>query len=118
MNSAMKKLPDFEGRVFRGCNTLRHVAKYKLGREITWSGLTSCSIEQSVAQDFAGSGGLLFIVDIHKGKYIRAFSAVHKEKEVILSPNATLIVADVNIATTPNTLSTIRLIEKSGAYKF
>ena len=57
---------------------------YKLGRRVTWSGVTSTSRDELVAVRFAGSGGAVFRIRATSGVAVDAFS-VFSESEVTLS---------------------------------
>lgn len=118
INSALRKLPDCQCRVFRGSDDIEVVSKYKLGTEITWSGFTSCSTKESVAKSFAKNSGLLFVIEVANGKSIMPFSAIPAEEEVLLPPNATLMVSKVKTSNDANMPTTIHLVEKSGSFKW
>lgn len=116
LTGALKKLPNFNGRVYRGSNNVLKAAEYKLGREVTWSAFSSTSAAERVALQFAGPTGLIFVMDVSCGKDISAFSALPSEQEVLLPPNAVLVVSKNSIC--PSGLSKVRLVEKTGSFKW
>ena len=73
--------------------------EYYVGREVTWSGFTSASMDENVSKKFAGSdeGGVLLKIGILEGGQSRSrdisqLSVFGKEKEVLLLPNIKLLV--------------------------
>eukprot|EP00727_Mastigamoeba_balamuthi_P004281 m51a1_g13850 putative uracil-dna glycosylase (591) ;mRNA; r:570529-572604 len=93
-NSALRKLPDYKGVVYRGNSAVDIVrSEYSMGREIYWSSYSSATISEVVAKAFAGEDGMIFRVHISTGKVISSFSAVQAECEVLLPPNAGLVVS-------------------------
>lgn len=117
--SAMRKLPDFKGVVFRGNKSPDIVRKeYTTGREIFWSGFTSTTIDADVARQFAGPTGVVFRIKINSGKSISAFSALGGEKEVLLPPNAGLVVSDELHVDPTDGRQYIDLVEKAGMFRW
>lgn len=118
MTSALRKLPDFEGRVFRGSDSLKKAAEYTVGCKVTWSAFSSSSASEKVALLFSGEKGLMFKIDITKGKDISAFSKFSEEQEVLLPPNCKLFVAKSKIFQNGEALSTIHLVERTKSFKW
>jgi len=93
--SALRKLPDFKGIVYRGNDSRAIVAQeYTTGRQIFWSGFTSTSTDLDAARHFARTGGVVFRIKVNSGKSISALSVLGSESEVLLPPNACLVVSD------------------------
>ena len=90
---ALKKLPDYEGTVYRGdSGTHLEPSQYTKGAEIHYQAFTSTSTSKSVAKGFAGAGGYLFIIDVQNAKDIKAYSAIPREEECLLAANTRFIV--------------------------
>jgi hypothetical protein len=90
---ALKKLPDYEGTVYRGdSGTHLEPSQYTKGAEIHYQAFTSTSTSKSVAKGFAGAGGYLFIIDVQNAKDIKAYSAIPGEEECLLAANTRFIV--------------------------
>ena len=72
-------------------------AQYRLGRTVTWWGVSSCTSKAAVAQSFLGSRGkrTLFRIQPARAVGIRDFSAFTGEEEFILLPGTQLEVTDV-----------------------
>ena len=116
--SGLRKLPSITGVVFRGNNSPDVIAKeYTLGREIFWSGFTSTTTELSSALQFAGQDGVVFRMHINSGKSISNFSCLPNEKEVLLPPNACLIVTQV-MHIEADGVKYVDLLEKAGTFKW
>lgn len=116
--SALRKLPNFEGTVYRGNKSSDVVGReYKTGREIFWSGFTSTTTSLNVAMQFAGESGVIFKIKVNSGKAISAFSAVNSENEVLLHPNSCLIVSEA-IHADPSAAGAlcVELVEMAGEF--
>ena len=114
--SALRKLPNFKGVVFRGNNKPELVKKeYIPGREVFWSGFTSTTVDVNVAKQFAGSSGVIFRIKINSGKVIQAFNVVGGENEVLLPSNAGSVVSgDVHIEA--DGVQYLDMVEKAGKF--
>jgi len=89
----LRKLPNFQGTVYRGNNSAEIVRQeYTMGRQIFWSGFTSTTTELRAALSFAGENGVVFRIKINSGRAISALSVIGSENEVLLPPNACLVV--------------------------
>lgn len=112
--SALNKLPDIEARVYRGVSDTTGFIKqnYVIGREIHWSAFSSTSMDESVARSFASNGpnGVLFKIHVFNAKDISHYSIVNHERELLLSPNMNLFVAQVS--TEPSGLLVVELVQK------
>eukprot|EP00727_Mastigamoeba_balamuthi_P007623 m51a1_g3481 putative nad(+)--arginine adp-ribosyltransferase mav (964) ;mRNA; f:772838-777011 len=94
LTRALRKLPSFKGTVFRGNKSPDLVRKeYLTGREIIWSGYTSTSLDLSTARKFAGKGGVVFRIATSSGKDVSRLSTLGTENEILLPPNAVLVVS-------------------------
>jgi hypothetical protein len=83
--AAVKKLPVTKATVWRGINydaALTFVA----GEVYTWWNITSCSMNNNIAQKYLDKSGTLFLIEITQGRDISMFSAFPDEQEVILMP--------------------------------
>lgn len=87
--SALNKLPNFNGKVFRGTQVPEGMSDsdiinmYKPGSEITEKGFTSTA--ESLDASF--SGNLRYEIQSKTGKSIKDFSAYTNEKEVLFRPD-------------------------------
>ena len=88
--SGLRKLPDFEGVVYRGVPDIREVAerKYYIGRRIKWSGFSSSSTRLAASQaiGLAPANAVIFKINVTTGKVIKALSFFEEEGEVLLWP--------------------------------
>ena len=65
--------------------------EYTVERRAVWSALTSCSMDESVAADFAGHNGVLFVIEATEAADVDAYSYYRGgEREVLLPPMAEL----------------------------
>eukprot|EP00727_Mastigamoeba_balamuthi_P012550 m51a1_g7918 hypothetical protein (392) ;mRNA; r:216790-218444 len=117
INSALRKLPDYRGSVFRGSDNPEAVGPYVEATEITWSAFTSTSTERAVAAEFAGPGGVVFRIKVLRGKDISPFSAIQREAEVLLPPNAVLFVTHGAHRVEDSTIE-IDMMEKAGSFRW
>lgn len=116
--SALRKLPNHKGIVFRGNKTPEIVAKeYTTGREIFWSGFTSTTTDVNVAEQFAGPKGVVFRIKVNSGRMISMFSALGRENEVLLPPNAGLIVSE-EMHNEPDGQQFVDLVEKADQFRW
>ncbi|CAF1156957.1 unnamed protein product [Adineta steineri] len=94
--TALFKLPDFTGTVWRGVR-LDLRLEYKVGATITWWGFSSCAESISVLESecFLGQEGqrTLFSIKCFNGKKIRQHSSFEEENEILLLPGSQFIVA-------------------------
>lgn len=89
LNSALKKLPDYTGPVYRGTTLPDDVLKsHTVDAEVTYAAYTSTSV--SVSSKFGGKHQLQ-IFSVH-GKNISAFSSAQTEKEVLFAPGTRFVV--------------------------
>jgi len=87
---ALSKLPDLDLDVYRGIDTRGAPIikkEYAVGRPIHWSAYSSTTSDVEVAQDFAGSSGIILKIKIFNGKSVVDYSPYATENEIILSPN-------------------------------
>jgi uracil DNA glycosylase len=94
--SAVEQLPARTEPLWRGVS-LDLRAQYRLGRTVTWWGVSSCTSKLGVARAFLGGRGkrTLFEVRPVRAVGIRSFSAFTDEEEFILLPGTQLTVTDV-----------------------
>ena len=96
MDSAVSKLPNFKGTVWRGID--KDVTKaFKKGQKIIWWSVTSCSKSVNVISSFLEKAhqSTLFNIECSTGKLIAAYTSFPNEDEVILMPGTTFeVVAD------------------------
>jgi hypothetical protein len=115
--SALRKLPDYQGFVYRGNNSPEIVKKeYTVGREIFWSAFTSTTTEMSTARSFAGKDGVVFKIKIHSGKVISMFSVLGGENEVLLPPNSCFVVGEDIFIDKDDGMLYLKLVEKAGQF--
>ena len=91
----MRRLPDFEGVVYRGYpDKATTLAQYKLGRPIQWGAFTSTSTDLEATKGFTDqANGVIFKITVSSGKDINAYSFFPCEGEILLSPNHRFIVS-------------------------
>jgi hypothetical protein len=100
LHSAMSKLPNFKGTLWRGID--KDVTKtFKKGQKITWWSVSSCSTSVNVISGFLGKvpenamflhevpQSTLFNIQCSTGKSIQAFTCLPHEDEVVLMPGTT-----------------------------
>jgi len=115
--SGLRKLPDFKGIVYCGNNKPEIVAQeYTKGRVIYWSEFTSTTTDVRAALRCAGDKGVVFRMDINSGKAISALSAIGSENEVLLPPNACLVVTNP-IHTEGDGVQYVDLVEAAGRFQ-
>ena len=91
LDSAVSKLPNFKGTVWRGVDRDVSMA-YQKGQKITWWSVSSCSVSVDIINTFLGQApqNTLFMIECSTGKSITPFACYQKEQEVILMPGTTL----------------------------
>lgn len=94
---ALKKLPEFEGMVYRGGNagidqdTIHQ--HYTPGRPIQWSAFSSTSLNIGTTKSFIKKDkGMLFKIKVLTGRDIGPYSFLPKENEILLTPNTRFVV--------------------------
>jgi hypothetical protein len=90
LHSAMSKLPNFKGTVWRGVN--KDVRQsFKKDQKITWWSISSCSTSVNVISSFLGTApqNTLFNIQCSTGKSIAEYTCYPSEDEVILMPGTT-----------------------------
>jgi hypothetical protein len=119
IHSALRKLPNYKGVVYRGNRTVGIVKKeYYAGCIIFWSGFTSTTVDINVAQTFAGQDGVVFRINVSNGKVIAALSVLGGEKEVLLLPNAGLVVSKEMHTELADGKQYLDLVEVSGHFRW
>ena len=96
LDSAVSKLPNFKGIVWRGVDRDVSMA-YQKGQKITWWSVSSCSVSVDIIKTFLGQApqNTLFTIECSTGKSITPFACYQTEQEVILMPGTTLrVVSD------------------------
>ena len=94
LDSAVSKLSNFKGTVWRGVN--KDVTKtFQKGQKITWWSVSSCSTSVDIISAFLGEvpQSTLFNIECLTGKSIAAFTSYPSEDEVILMPGTMFEVA-------------------------
>jgi len=93
---ALHKIPQVQAdplqpgkRLYRGIPEKDRDAakKYTEGRTIHWSAFTSVTWEEEVAMQFAGQGGVIFVISARSARLISSISAFTTEEEALLLPN-------------------------------
>ena len=94
---ALKHFPNFEGIVYRGGNrgidrdTI--ASEYKVGRTIQWAAFSSTSVTVETTKQFVHrEKGVIFKIQLLRGRAIGGFSFFPNEHEVLVSPNAQFVV--------------------------
>jgi len=116
--SGLRKLPNFQGTVYRGNNSAEIVRQeYTMGRQIFWSGFTSTTTDLRAALAFAGRNGVVFRIKINSGRAISALSVIGSENEVLLPPNACLVVTDT-MHTEADGMQYVDLVEVADRFRW
>ena len=69
--------------------------KYEAGKDVYWTSFTSASEKFATAVEFAlkeGPGGVIFRIRSLTGRYVKWYSSMPREGEVIFSPNSSFTV--------------------------
>lgn len=93
LRSGLNKMPAYQGCVYRG--VLADAFEWEdmyVGREIRFSGLTSCSISREFAVYRAGLAGWLLSMEIFSGRSISVFSFFPDEDEILLPPDIRCVI--------------------------
>jgi hypothetical protein len=95
--TALDKLPKSKKPLYRGV-ALDLSAQYKLGSQVTWWAVSSCTPDLKVASSFGGGGkkSTLFVIDSIRSVGIRELSQYKTEEEFILAPGTDFSVTKVN----------------------
>jgi hypothetical protein len=107
--AGMKKMPNFEGDLFRGSSEEAKSIKsrYVKGGTFQYDAFVSCSTERTVSEGFiaenmskkdrdAGKEGVLLKLEVkHSGRDVSMLSAVLTENEILLMPGVRFEVIDV-----------------------
>mmetsp|Transcript_3204 Transcript_3204/g.9017 ORF Transcript_3204/g.9017 Transcript_3204/m.9017 type:complete len:118 (+) Transcript_3204:311-664(+) len=82
--------------IYRGIGKVL-ASQYKVGSEVTWWNVSSCTPNISVAKNFGGGhpGGTLFHVKAKTAVPIMHLSAYQSEEEYVLAPGTVLKVNEV-----------------------
>ena len=115
--SALKKLPDFCGIVWRGSTNALVAQQYRKGTVVTWSAFSSTLPNEHTAKKFAGKDGLLFRIEAFSAKDISLFSVFPEDSEVIFPPNSELFVVQ-DARRMPDGFLQVDLVQKCGYYIF
>ena len=116
INSALKKLPDFCGIVWRSATNGLVAQQYQKGTVVTWWVFSSAFQNEHTAKRFAGKDGLLFRIEAVSAKDVSLFS-VFSDSEVIFPPNSELFVVQ-DARKMPDGFFQVDLVQKRGDYKF
>lgn len=106
-----KKSKKASSKLYRGVSGID--TKYKVGDEIVWWGVSSCTISRDVAEGFLSNAGprVLFVISAGAAS-VSEFSAMPEEEEFILPPGTKLKVTKVT--TSKDKLTTVNLEEVVG----
>ena len=98
--SALTKLPNYEGEVYRAVETSFSQDKYPLKGQILWKSFSSTSSDWKHAASFTtDKKGIIFIIHSKTGKHISKYSKFPTDNEVIFLPNTKFIVENYYKAT-------------------
>ena len=87
LSSALAKMPDYEGIVYRGMNlTSEQLAEYVPGETVTWDAFTSTD----TTDPFPGNTQV--VIESSTGKLISAYSQVETENEVLFDKGSQFVV--------------------------
>jgi hypothetical protein len=110
-DTALSKLPTVRRSVWRGL--LGDIGKNcKKNQELTWWGVTSCSLSMDTIKDFLVSeqASTIFLIEAVHGKDISDYSNYPNEDEVLLGPGIHLRVV-TNPLDHPGGLTLVHLVE-------
>lgn len=100
LTRALRELPDVVTTVYKGMAMPANVDKYNGKKKILWSGFSSTTTSEAVAQKFAGIGGLVLKIKVGNGKDVQPHSWFGtSEAELVLSPNMEFFVEGYPTAT-------------------
>jgi surface protein len=90
---ALTKCPTSQYRmVYRGIRNVDLTSYYPDGHEFEWHQFSSCSCSLAVQNHFTGQTGVrtLFAIELtsSRGRDVGSYSAIQREKEVLLPPNS------------------------------
>eukprot|EP00727_Mastigamoeba_balamuthi_P007161 m51a1_g3065 hypothetical protein (377) ;mRNA; r:25-1616 len=93
MLSALRRMPPFEGFVFRGIDRHVDAARHQPGRRVYWNSFTSTSSVEDVAKKFMRSSktGTFFTIKVKRGRSLKGLSPFD-EDEVLLEANSEFVV--------------------------
>ena len=93
--AGLAKLADVEAVVYRGYPDKAKVAEqYQVGRPIQWGAFSSTSTSVAATKAFTDkASGVIFKLTVLSGKVIKAYSYFPSEDEVLVSPQARLVVS-------------------------
>ncbi|CAF3111374.1 unnamed protein product [Rotaria sp. Silwood2] len=115
--SATKKLPDYQGRCWRA-GTAEIVKQIQKGKCITWSGISSCSIQfELIEKECLDKNGILFMIDTICAKDISKYSTDPYALEIILMPGTRLVVKNIEPYKKDSTITLVYLQEQVVAEK-
>merc|ERR1719272_303462 len=95
--AALDKIPRSSKMLYRGV-ALDLSAQYRLGTEVTWWAVSSCTPDLKVASSFGGAGkskSTLFLIDAVRSVGIRELSQYKSEEEFVLAPGTSFSVDKV-----------------------
>lgn len=110
LENALRRLPIFEGVVFRGIRHPRSIAErvqqYQIGQAQTWNAFTSCSREP----DRAYAGNTAFRIQSRNGRSLAYFTA-DDDTEVVFSPFTRFQVLNVLIVSNDDMIVELEELE-------
>lgn len=93
VNSALRRLPRYQGLVIRGSKLPENVkAKHTQGATVTYEAFTSTSTNRQTAEDF--SEDAMFIIYSHSGRPVMTLS--DGENEILFRSNTNFRIVDIN----------------------
>lgn len=93
--TALDKIPRFSKMLYRGV-ALDLSSQYKLGTEVTWWAVSSCTPSLKVASSFGGSSQrTLFLINSSRSVGIQEMSQYKDEEEFVLAPGTSFTVEKV-----------------------
>ena len=94
----LEALPAVNTVVYRGVPSSSSALvreKYQTGKDVYWTSFTSASKGTATAMKFAlseGRGGVIFRIRSLTGRFVKWYSSMPREGEVIFSPNSSFVV--------------------------
>ncbi|CAF3442824.1 unnamed protein product [Rotaria sp. Silwood2] len=113
--SAVKKMPNFQGRCWRAGAT-GILDQIELEERIAWSGISSCSKwVDFITKECSDKKEVLFMIDTVNAKDISKYSTNPCSLEILLMPGTHLVVKNIEPYKEDNTLTLVHLQELTEA---
>jgi hypothetical protein len=94
LTAALRKMPVFNGIVFRGINVPVSPQYYTKARKLSWNAFTSTTASEEIGKKFIQgmTKGSFFSIKVKRGRLMRGLTHFESEEEVLLESNTEFIV--------------------------